>query len=185
MDWTWALFGKPGKGGISGPGLKMDLNANIGLTFSYVRHGDGRMVGQSWHKWAFRLSQGTPWQISRDLEQSKDHYEDWEKPTYGRWYATRIPQDDNRLRPRINAPKTVPELPPSNFHSRITEGRLINQVWSYLGRTPLLFQSYLVPEVERSPSQSKGKERCTTFTLSEPLLLSRTPFAQIPSLLSR
>lgn len=119
------------------------------------------------------------------VEQSKDHFEDWEKPTYGRWYATRIPQDDNRLRPRINAPKTVPELPPSNFHSRITEGRLINQVWSYLGRTPLLFKSYLVPEVERSPSQSKGKERCTTSTLSEPLLLSRTPFAQIPSLLSR
>ncbi|WJX94724.1 DNA helicase [Trifolium repens] len=40
MDWTWALFGKPGKGGISGPGLKMDLNANIGLTFTPIEWGN-------------------------------------------------------------------------------------------------------------------------------------------------
>ncbi|KAL5072119.1 hypothetical protein RYX36_023006 [Vicia faba] len=41
--WTglrWALFGKPGKGGISGPGLKMDLNANIGLTFTPIEWGN-------------------------------------------------------------------------------------------------------------------------------------------------
>ena len=36
----WALFGKPGKGGISGPGLKMDLNANIGLTFTPIEWGN-------------------------------------------------------------------------------------------------------------------------------------------------
>jgi ABC-type uncharacterized transport system fused permease/ATPase subunit len=34
------LFGKPGKGGISGPGLKMDLNANIGLTFTPIEWGN-------------------------------------------------------------------------------------------------------------------------------------------------
>ncbi|KAL2325727.1 hypothetical protein Fmac_024785 [Flemingia macrophylla] len=43
LAWTglrWALFGKPGKGGISGPGLKMDLNANIGLTFTPIEWGN-------------------------------------------------------------------------------------------------------------------------------------------------
>ena len=34
------MFGKPGKGGISGPGLKMDLNANIGLTFTPIEWGN-------------------------------------------------------------------------------------------------------------------------------------------------
>jgi len=40
MGWTWALLGKPGKGGIFEQGLKMDLNANIGLTFTPIERGN-------------------------------------------------------------------------------------------------------------------------------------------------
>ncbi|KAG4936233.1 hypothetical protein JHK84_057366 (mitochondrion) [Glycine max] len=38
MDWT--SMGFVWKGGISGPGLKMDLNANIGLTFTPIEWGN-------------------------------------------------------------------------------------------------------------------------------------------------